>query len=76
MKTIVIHCFDKGSARTMTNTLRIDGRTKEEIKEEADAFFAEVGQVFFKYHYEVDDQMSEFTDEEEAILDELELSCS
>ncbi|GIV43851.1 MAG: hypothetical protein KatS3mg035_0974 [Bacteroidia bacterium] len=74
MKTIVIHAFDKDSSRSMSETVVISGRTKEQIKNQTDKFFQVVGENFRKFYYEVDDNMNDFTQEELTMLDELELS--
>jgi hypothetical protein len=74
MKTIVIHAFDGDSSRSMSETIVISGRTKEQIKEQTDEFFQVVEKNFRKFFYEVDDNMNDFDQEELAMLDELELS--
>ncbi len=74
MKTIVIHAFDGDSSRSMSETVVISGRTKEQIKEQTDEFFQVVEKNFRKFFYEVDDNMNDFDQEELAMLDELELS--
>ena len=70
METILIHIMDKNSSRTMSETVRIDGRTKDQVKEQVDDLFNNV--PFSKWYYEVESR-GDFTDEEKEMLQELEL---
>ncbi len=71
MKTITIHVFDKITSRSMSETINIYGKTKEQIKNESDRFFSEI--PFYKWYYEVE-CYDDLTDEEQLILDELDLN--
>lgn len=71
MKTITLTAFDKGSSAIFSESIKIDGRTKDQIKESSGEFFERV--PFSKWYYEVD-TFDEITDEELTILDELELT--
>ena len=71
MKTITITAFDKRSSAIFSESIRIDERTKNQIKESSEDFFTRV--PFDKWYYEVD-AFDEFTSDECDILDELELT--
>ena len=70
MKTIVIHIMDKNSSRTMSETVKVDERTKDQVKKQVDELFESV--PFSKWYYEVE-SYDDLTDEETQILEELEL---
>jgi hypothetical protein len=77
MKRITIYAFNKGqTGGSMNQPIRIDGQTKEQIKEAKDEFFATVDNAYSHWWYEVEvdaDDDVELTEEEKSILTELEL---
>jgi len=70
MRTITIHILDKNSSKSMSETVKIDGRTKDSIKKQVDDLFDSI--PFSKWYYEVE-SYDDLTDEETQILEELEL---
>jgi hypothetical protein len=70
MKTITIHIIDKGSSQTLSETVRIDGRSMESIKKQVDEMFDNV--PFRKWYYEVE-SFDDFSSDEELILEGLGL---
>lgn len=80
MKTITIHCFDKGSSASMSESILVSDDAvghrpvvkadKERIQKRRDEIFANV--PFHKWYYEVE-TFDDLTEEELAILNELEL---
>ena len=73
MKTITIHCHAKNSGGHYSESINIEGIGKEKLKEISDEVFANAENALGRYFYEVE-CFDELTEEESAILGELELT--
>lgn len=71
MTTITIHAHDKSSSACYSESIQIDGRTKEEIEKSSEDFFSSI--PFEKYYYDVE-CFDDLTPDEEILLEELELT--
>jgi hypothetical protein len=73
MKTITIHCHSKNSGGHYSETINIEGKSKDNIKEISDEIFKSAKKSLGRYYYEVE-CFDDLTADEESILDELELT--
>lgn len=74
MKTITIHLHAKNSGETLSESFFINEKTtSENLKNITDEFFERGTEVIGRYYYDVESQ-DEFTESEESILEELELT--
>lgn len=73
MKTITIHCHAKNSGGHYSESINIEGQSKDSLKEISDEIFKSAENALGSYYYEVE-CFDDLTEEEEVILEELELT--
>ena len=73
MKTITIHCHAKNSGGHYSESINIEGKSKDSLKEISDEIFKSAENALGRYYYEVE-CFDNLTEEEESILEELELT--
>lgn len=72
MKTITLHCHAKNSGANYSQSIRIDGQTREQIEKRKAEIFEAAENALGSYFYDVE-CWDDLTQEEKTMLEELEL---